>query len=106
MLVLSRKKDEHIQLKHKVTGEIIEVLVVDLRGDKVKLGFRASDDWKILRDELLETNPENPTKKHTRENPNGEELPRAENSSAPNFNKGIREYLQQRKQSGETPSGS
>jgi carbon storage regulator len=48
MLVLSRHKDESIVL----TGGI-EVMVVGIRGDTVRLGFNVPDDVVIARKELL-----------------------------------------------------
>jgi|688.fasta_scaffold510382_2 carbon storage regulator CsrA len=53
MLVLSRKKDGKIiiQTKH---GEIIEITVCDIDPYKTKLGFKAPDDCKITRFELIE----------------------------------------------------
>lgn len=47
MLVLSRKKDEGI-----VIGDQIVVRVVEIRGDKVRLGFDAPDEVSIHRDEV------------------------------------------------------
>ena len=49
MLVLSRKKDETI-----VIGDNIELTVVEVRGDTVKLGISAPRDVKIFRGELLQ----------------------------------------------------
>jgi len=49
MLVLSRKKEEKV-----VIGGNIEITVVDVRGDTVKLGISAPGDVKIFRGELLE----------------------------------------------------
>jgi carbon storage regulator len=46
MLVLSRKKDERIFI-----GEVVLTLV-EIRGDKVRLGFEAPKDVVILREEL------------------------------------------------------
>lgn len=48
MLVLSRKKNESIMV-----GEI-EVTVVDIRGDKVKLGIEAPKDVPVHRREVYE----------------------------------------------------
>jgi len=51
MLVLSRKKDERIVLK---TGdEEIELTVVRIDNNKVRLGINASDQVTILRSELI-----------------------------------------------------
>ena len=48
MLVLSRKKSEKIKL-----GDSIEITVVRVTGDKVRLGIRAPDDVSVLRQELV-----------------------------------------------------
>lgn len=53
MLVLSRKRDEKILLN--VNGERIELTVVRIDANKVRLGIEASDSVTILRSELLET---------------------------------------------------
>lgn len=47
MLVLSRKKDEVIMI-----GESIVVTVVDIRGNKVRLGFNAPQGVGIWRNEI------------------------------------------------------
>lgn len=49
MLVLSRTKDESI-----IIGDDIEVMVVDVRGDKVRLGIRAPKDVSVHREEVYE----------------------------------------------------
>ena len=49
MLVLSRKKGERI-----VIGENIELTVVEVCGNRVKLGFRAPDDVSIHRQEVAQ----------------------------------------------------
>ena len=49
MLVLSRKKDETIKI-----GDSIELTVVEVKGDVVKIGISAPKDVKIFRGELLE----------------------------------------------------
>jgi carbon storage regulator len=49
MLVLSRKKSETI-----VIGENIIVTVVDIRGDKVRLGIEAPRDIPVHRREVYE----------------------------------------------------
>ena len=54
MLVLSRKRHEKIV----VTGGI-EIEIVEIRGDKVRLGFEAPDDVRIFREEVLERIKEN-----------------------------------------------
>ncbi|MDA3851269.1 MAG: carbon storage regulator CsrA [Spirochaetaceae bacterium] len=47
MLILSRKKDEIIIIDDK-----IEISVVDIKGDQVKLGIKAPDSIKIYRQEV------------------------------------------------------
>jgi carbon storage regulator len=49
MLVLSRKRDERI-----VIGENIVITVVDVRGDKVRLGIEAPAEVPVHRQEVLE----------------------------------------------------
>ena len=49
MLVLSRRRDESI-----VIGEDIEITVVDIRGDKVRLGIQAPFSIGVHRRELRE----------------------------------------------------
>jgi carbon storage regulator len=48
MLVLSRKENERI-----VIGDNIEVTVIAIRGDRVKLGFRGPDNVPIHREEVF-----------------------------------------------------
>ena len=49
MLVLSRKRDERI-----VIGDNIVITVVEVRGDKVRLGIEAPSDIPVHREEILE----------------------------------------------------
>ncbi len=49
MLVLSRKKDEKI-----IIGERIVITVVEIRGDKVRLGIDAPKDVTVHRQEVYE----------------------------------------------------
>jgi carbon storage regulator len=49
MLVLSRKKDEKI-----VIGDDISIMVVEIRGDKVRLGIDAPRDVSVHRREVYE----------------------------------------------------
>ena len=49
MLVLSRQKDESIMI-----GDGIRITIVDVRGDKVRIGIEAPKDVKIFRTELYE----------------------------------------------------
>ena len=49
MLVLSRQRDERI-----VIGDDVEVVVVDIRGDKVRLGIVAPNTVSVHRKEVYE----------------------------------------------------
>ena len=49
MLVLSRQRDETVMI-----GDSIEVTVVDIRGDKVRLGINAPRDVSVHRKEVYE----------------------------------------------------
>ncbi len=47
MLVLSRKVGERVLI-----GSNIEIMVVEARGDRIKLGFECPRDVRVLREEL------------------------------------------------------
>jgi carbon storage regulator len=47
MLVLSRKRGEGVHIRDDIV-----VTVVDVRGDRVKLGFQCAGDIPIYRDEV------------------------------------------------------
>lgn len=47
MLVLSRKKSESIMI-----ADNIEVMVVEIRGDKVRIGINAPKDVRVHRKEI------------------------------------------------------
>lgn len=49
MLVLSRTKDESIMV-----GDDVEITIVDVRGDKVRLGITAPKDIPVHRKEVYE----------------------------------------------------
>ncbi len=49
MLVLSRQKDESI-----IIGDDIEITIVDVRGDKVRLGITAPKSISVHRREVYE----------------------------------------------------
>lgn len=49
MLVLSRKKQERV----KISGPC-DLTVIDIRGDKVRLGFEAPKSTSVLRAELVD----------------------------------------------------
>lgn len=50
MLVLSRQRDETIMI-----GDDIELTVVDIRGDKVRLGIKAPSQVAVHRKEIYES---------------------------------------------------
>lgn len=49
MLVLSRQRDESI-----IIGDHIVVTIVDIRGDKVRLGIKAPPEISVHREEIYE----------------------------------------------------
>ncbi len=49
MLVLSRRKDESIMI-----GDDVEITIVDIRGDKVRLGITAPRNISVHRKEVYE----------------------------------------------------
>lgn len=49
MLVLSRQRDESIMI-----GDNIEITIVDIRGDKVRLGIEAPTEIPVHRQEVFE----------------------------------------------------
>lgn len=49
MLVLSRQRDERIMI-----GEDIVIMVVDIRGDKVRLGIEAPSQIPVHREEVYQ----------------------------------------------------
>jgi|JI10StandDraft_1071094.scaffolds.fasta_scaffold02263_27 carbon storage regulator len=53
MLVLSRFRDEKI-IVQTPSGEEVTIMVVDVRGDKVRLGVEAPASWPVHREEVLE----------------------------------------------------
>lgn len=60
MLVLSRKKNESI-----IVGpngeEIATIVVVEIRGDKVRLGIEAPKEWHVHRREVYDAIKRNET---------------------------------------------
>lgn len=60
MLILSRKKNEQV-----VIADNIIVTVLEIDGDKIKLGIDAPEDVKVFRKELIEE------VKHTNEESTG-----------------------------------
>ena len=49
MLILSRRKDESVIIDGR-----IEVAVVDIKGDQVKLGIKAPREVKVFRNEVFQ----------------------------------------------------
>ena len=49
MLILARKTNERIMI-----GDDIEVSIVDIKGDQVKLGIKAPKNVKVYRQEVFE----------------------------------------------------
>jgi carbon storage regulator len=54
MLSLTRKEGESV-----IIGDDIEITVVDVSGDKVRLGIKAPDNISVLRAELKQTAQQN-----------------------------------------------
>ncbi|MDH3584522.1 MAG: carbon storage regulator [Phycisphaerae bacterium] len=54
MLVLSRKRDESIVIGPCQEGEIIELTIVRIKGETVRLGTTASKGARIFRRELID----------------------------------------------------
>jgi carbon storage regulator len=59
MLVLSRQKDESIMI-----GDDVEVTIVDVRGDKVRLGITAPKSIPVHRMEVYEAIQREKSEKH------------------------------------------
>ena len=53
-LILARKKGEAVMI-----GDDIEVTVVEIRGGKVRLGFKADSSVKVYRNEVYDKIKEN-----------------------------------------------
>lgn len=49
MLILSRRKDESVIIDGR-----IEIAIVDIKGDQVKLGVKAPRDVKVFRNEVFQ----------------------------------------------------
>jgi len=49
MLILSRKKDEKV-----IIGDNIELSILEIRGDQVKIGIKAPREVKVYRQEVFE----------------------------------------------------
>ena len=62
MLVLSRQKDESIMI-----GDEVEITIVDVRGDKVRLGINAPREISVHRKEVYEAIQREKAQKATQE---------------------------------------
>lgn len=51
MLVLTRQKNQKVLVR--VGDVVLKLVVVDVKGDKIKLGFDGPDDFQIKREELV-----------------------------------------------------
>jgi carbon storage regulator len=58
MLVLSRERNEGIRI-----GDDIRIVVVEIRGDKVRLGIEAPQEVPVHRDEVYEAIKRNGSKR-------------------------------------------
>ena len=54
MLVITRKTNEGIKI-----GDNIEIIIVDVSGEKVKLGINAPKEIRVVRNELIQTEQAN-----------------------------------------------
>lgn len=68
MLVLSRKKNESIVINDDIT-----IVVVEIRGDKVRLGVEAPKDVAVHRREVFEAIRRNDARKAEQSDPPKEE---------------------------------
>lgn len=59
MLVLTRKRREGILIAEEVVtinGQKIVIRIIDIQGDRVKIGIEAPEKYEILREELMDSN--------------------------------------------------
>ncbi|VAW95007.1 hypothetical protein MNBD_GAMMA21-1599 [hydrothermal vent metagenome] len=54
MLVLTRQNGESLKLVTQ-DDEVVEIIVTNVRGEQVKIGFEAPPSHRILRQELIES---------------------------------------------------
>ena len=59
MLVLTRQRDESIMI-----GDDIEILIVDVRGDRIRLGIKAPKEIPVHRKEIYHAIQKNERKKY------------------------------------------
>ncbi len=58
MLVLTRKKREAVLIAEgtvTIEGEHITIRIIDVQGDRVRIGIDAPNKYQIAREELLQT---------------------------------------------------
>jgi len=76
MLVLSRQRDESIMI-----GDDVEIIIVDVRGDKVRLGITAPKEIPVHRREIYDAiQREKAEKKQAPEPENNEPVAKQEES--------------------------
>ena len=73
MLVLSRQKDESIMI-----GDDVEIIIVDVRGDKVRLGITAPKSIPVHRREIYDA-----IQREKADNKEPEKKPKAEQKEEP-----------------------
>lgn len=78
MLVLSRKKEEKLQI-----GDQITITVLRVKGNTVQLGIEAPGNVRVLREEL--------TKRQPNDFPTGTSAPTTREAGAPNKNPQLRD---------------
>ena len=54
MLVLSRHRDEEVIVVVPGTNDVIKFMIVDIRGDKVRVGIEAPKNYPVHRKEVLD----------------------------------------------------
>jgi len=74
MLIISRKKNEGI-----IINENTEITVIDIQGDRARIGITAPSEVKIVRKELLETEDTNRESAQTKTKPDIKKLRELEN---------------------------
>ena len=77
MLVLSRQRDESIMI-----GDDVEIIIVDVRGDKVRLGITAPKNIPVHRREIYDAIQREKAEKKAAEKEQEKE-PKAEQEEAP-----------------------
>lgn len=73
MLVLSRQRDESIMI-----GDDVEIIIVDVRGDKVRLGITAPKSIPVHRREIYDA-----IQREKADNKEPEKKPKAEQKEEP-----------------------